>query len=113
MIEVGECGCPGPLVKREDNIAVVYINREARRNSISARTIVELGAVFDELAADDSVGAVVVAGAGGRAFSAGADLEEGFDLDADVRGFVRAGQLVYQKIESFPKPVVAAVEGYA
>jgi len=101
------------IVRREDNIAVVVINRHERRNTLAARTIEELDRVFDELAADDQVSAVVITGAGGRAFCAGADLEGGFDLEGDVIGFVRAGQAVFQKIERFPKPVVAAVEGYA
>lgn len=101
------------IIEKEDNIAVVIINRHERRNTLAAKTIDELGRVFDELAADGDVTAVVIAGAGGKAFCAGADLEEGFDPKADVKAFVRTGQAVFQKIERFPKPVVAAVNGYA
>jgi len=101
------------IVERENNIAVVTINRHERRNALAAKTIEELSGVFDELGADDSVAAVVIAGAGGKAFCAGADLEEGFDPQGDVKSFVLAGQAVFRKIERFPKPVVAAVEGYA
>ena len=101
------------IVEREENIAVVTINRHERRNSLAAKTIEELGLAFDGLAADQNVAAVVVTGAGDKAFCAGADLEEGFDPKADIKTFVRAGQAVFQKIERFPKPVVAAVNGYA
>ncbi len=52
--------------------------------------------------------------AGGKAFCAGADLEEGFEAtEENVRAIVEGGQRVFQKIENFPKPVVAAVTGYA
>lgn len=101
------------IERGEDGVAVVTINRHERRNALSALTIEELDRVFDELGADDAVKAVVLAGAGGKAFCAGADIEEGFDLEGDVKGFVRAGQAVFRKIAFFPKPVVAAVEGYA
>ncbi|MFA6448448.1 MAG: enoyl-CoA hydratase/isomerase family protein [bacterium] len=101
------------IVELENNIAIVTINRHERRNTLGAKTISELDRAFDELAANDAVTSVVIAGAGGKSFCAGADLEEGFDLEGDVRGFVRAGQAVFQKIERFPKPVVAAVTGYA
>ncbi|HOX29127.1 MAG TPA: enoyl-CoA hydratase/isomerase family protein [bacterium] len=101
------------LIEKKEGVALVTINRHEKRNTIAARTIDELESAFDEMAADDEVKAVVIRGAGGKAFSAGADLEEGFDLDGDVKAFVRRGQAVFQKIERFHKPVVAAVEGYA
>lgn len=100
-------------VEIEDSVAVVTIDRHEARNALGAVTIGELGSAFDALAGDTGAGAVVLTGAGGKAFSAGADLEGGFDAGADIRAFVRAGQEVFQRIERFPKPVVAAVEGYA
>jgi enoyl-CoA hydratase len=99
--------------KGGDGVAVVTIDRHERRNALAALTIEELGRAFDELGADESVRAVVLTGAGGKAFCAGADIEEGFDLEGDVKSFARAGQSVFRKIACFPKPVVAAVEGYA
>lgn len=102
------------IIEREESIAIVSINRHERRNTIARKTLEELSAAFDELGADDSVRAVIVTGAGGKAFCAGADLEEGFVVSADtVKDIVGFGQSVYRKIEHFPKPVVAAVTGYA
>ena len=102
------------IIEREDNIAIVSINRHERRNALALTTLDELRAAFGELEADGAVRAVVLTGAGGKAFCAGADLEEGFDATEDnVRAIVRRGQEVFQYIEHFPKPVVAAVTGYA
>jgi enoyl-CoA hydratase len=102
------------IIEREDDIAVVSINRHERRNTLAALTLDELGAAFGELEKDDGVRAVVLTGAGGKAFCAGADLEEGFEAtEENVKAIVRRGQAVFQKIERFPKPVVAAVTGYA
>ncbi len=101
------------IVEKEKDVAVVTINRHEARNALGAVTVRELGEVFDALAEDTDVRAVVLTGAGGKAFCAGADLEAGFDTGAQIEDFVRAGQEVFGRIERFPKPVVAAVEGYA
>ena len=94
-------------VEREDNVAVVTINRHERRNALAARTIEELGLAFDELASDETVGAVVITGAGGKAFCAGADLEEGFDVGGDIKEFVRAGQAAPEGVRLFDAPMPA------
>lgn len=102
------------IVEREEGVAVVTINRHERRNALAQKTLQELDAAFTELGADGEVRAVVITGAGGKAFCAGADLEEGFEAtEENVRAIVEGGQKVFQKIENFPKPVVAAVTGYA
>lgn len=101
------------IVEKQENIAVVTINRHEKRNMLGAITLKELGKVFDALEEDSEVRAVVLRGAGGKSFCAGAELDGGFDLGGDVKEFVHAGQKVFRKIEKFPKPVVAAVEGYA
>jgi len=100
-------------VEIQDGTAVVTIDRHEKRNMLGQLTLEELDLVFADLKSNEKVTAVVVTGAGGKAFCAGAELDGGFDLEADVREFVRAGQELFNKIESFPKPVVAAVEGYA
>ncbi|HOY61672.1 MAG: putative enoyl-CoA hydratase echA8 [bacterium ADurb.Bin236] len=100
-------------IETRDAVAVVVIDRHERRNALAEQTITELGIAFDQFAADPAVSAVVITGAGDKAFCMGADLEEGFDAAGDVKSIVLAGQAVFQKIERFPKPVVAAVNGYA
>lgn len=101
------------LVEKDSGVATVTINRHEKRNMLGALTLKELGEAFDALENDEEVRAVLLTGAGGKAFCAGAELDGGFDLDGDVKEFARAGQALFRRIESFPKPVVAAVEGYA
>ncbi|MEW6200977.1 MAG: enoyl-CoA hydratase/isomerase family protein [bacterium] len=111
------------LIKKEDGVAIITINRHERRNALAAQTIEELDHAFTELENDTDLGAVVITGAGDKAFCAGADIEEGFKPQTpnpeprttsyDISYFVRRGQEVFQKIEKFPLPVIAAVNGYA
>lgn len=102
------------LVQRNDSVAVVSINRHERRNALSAEALEQMDVAFAQLETDDMVRAVVLTGAGGSAFCAGADLEQGFDAsEENVRAIVTRGQAVFQRIENFPKPVIAAVTGYA
>jgi enoyl-CoA hydratase len=102
------------LIQKQDTVAVVSINRHERRNSLGAEALDQMDAAFAELEKDDAVRVVILTGAGGSAFCAGADLEQGFDASEDsVRDIVVRGQAVFQRIENFPKPVIAAVTGYA
>ena len=69
---------------------------------------------FDELVADESIGAVIITGAGEKAFVAGADINEFTSLSStNGEQLSRRGQLIFQKIEDFPAPVIAAVNGFA
>ena len=102
------------LIERDGPVAIVSINRHERRNTLAASTLDALDKAFDELEGDSAVRVVIVTGAGGKAFCAGADLEQGFDATPEnVRAIVARGQSVFQRIEHFPKPVIAAVTGYA
>ncbi len=102
------------LVEREENYAVVTLNRPKVLNALNQALMAELDAAFDELAADPSR-AVVLTGAGDRAFAAGADVGEFNALpSAGVAAeFARRGQAVLNKIERLSKPVIAAVNGFA
>src|SRR5258705_6586399 len=71
-----------------------------------------LNAALSELEGDDGVLAVIITGAGDRIFCAGADLGSAFQ-GADVGTFIRFGNSVVRRIERFPKPVVAAINGHA
>ena len=101
------------IIEISEGIAVITINRHEERNMLGAQTLEEFGAALEEIEKDEAVTAVVITGAGGKAFCAGAEITGGFDLSGDVKEFVRAGQALFTRIERFPKPVVAAVEGYA
>lgn len=99
------------LVAREETFAVVTLNRPPA-NAISAELVRELDAVMTELGADPAVRSVIVTGAGDRIFCAGADLGSAF-TGGTVADFIRFGNRALRRIERFPKPVIAAVNGHA
>jgi enoyl-CoA hydratase len=102
------------LFVKQGNIAVVTINRPKALNALNAATLSEIGQVFDELGADDSIHAVILTGAGEKAFVAGADISFMKDLTSiESRNFALLGQAVFNKIENLPQPVIAAVNGFA
>jgi enoyl-CoA hydratase len=102
------------LVEREGAVVVITINRPAKLNALNAPTIAELGRAFDACAADAAVRAVVLTGAGEKAFVAGADITElAVQTPAQGKDRSTAGQRVFDRIERLGKPVVAAVNGLA
>jgi len=98
----------------EDGIAVVTIAREEKRNALNDATLVELQQAFLGLRDRADVGGVIVTGRGDKAFVAGADIGELAALTPVAgREMARRGQRVMDVIERFPKPVIAAVNGFA
>lgn len=96
-----------------DRLAVVTITRPPV-NALNHEVIDALEAAFEELAGDETVGAVILTGAGEKAFVAGADINEFPTLTrANGEKLSRRGQEVFQKIADFPAPVIAAVNGFA
>ncbi len=102
------------LVVREGHLAVVTVNRPAKLNALDNATIGELHVAFDELDRDGDVGAIVLTGAGEKAFVAGADIsvlaKQGV---LDGRENARFGQALTLRIENCGKPVLAAINGFA
>ncbi len=101
-------------VERAGAIARLTLDRPDRLNAIGTPTVHALHAALDDIAADDSVRSIVIAGAG-RAFSAGADIGE---LEAcgsarDFRAFIDRLDECFGRLSRFPKPSVAAVHGIA
>jgi enoyl-CoA hydratase/carnithine racemase len=99
------------LVAREESFLVVTLNRPPA-NAISEPLMRDLDAALSEVEHDDTVRAVVVTGAGDKIFCAGADLGSAFS-GGDVEAFIRFGNDVLRRIERFPKPVIAAMNGHA
>ena len=101
-------------VEWDGDIAVVTIDRQDKLNALNADVIRELAEVFSSLRGAAAGHAVILPGAGDRAFVAGADIAELARMDpvSAVR-VSRDGQRAFQDIERFPKPVIAAVGGYA
>jgi len=99
------------ILTREERFAIVTLNRPPA-NAISETLMRELNAALSELESDDAVRAVIITGAGDKIFCAGADLGSAFQ-GSDVGTFIRFGNSVVRRIERFPKPVVAAINGHA
>jgi len=98
---------------REGSIATILMNRPQALNALSPGVLARLSDAVQEVAQDDDVQGIIVTGAG-RAFVAGADIEHLRSLDrAGGQVFAEAGQRAFDGIESLPKPVVAAVNGFA
>lgn len=102
------------LLERRGRAAWLTLNRPDAANALSLPTLRRLRALLAELAADAEVWAVVLTGAGGKAFCAGADLKErrGF-TEAQVREFVATIRATMDEVAALPQPTIAALNGHA
>ncbi|MDZ5698709.1 crotonase/enoyl-CoA hydratase family protein [Chelativorans sp. M5D2P16] len=106
------------LCEIDSGIATLTLNRPERLNAINYEMADRLMNLLDELETDTAVQALILTGAGGRAFSAGGDIHEFSEsvrsgVNDAVRDFVRRGQAMTSRLESFTKPIIAAVNGLA
>ena len=100
------------LTSVEENVGTIIINRPEVRNALSTQVLGDIRGALAEFRHDDEVGVVVFTGAGDRAFAAGADINELRErtfLDA----LASLMQAVYDEIEDYEKPTIAAVNGLA
>lgn len=107
---------PFPTLLREQTGAVVTLtlNRPEALNALNARMFDDLEAAFSELKQDAGVRAILLTGAGSRAFAAGADIRELVTTDAvSGEALSRRGQQVFSRIERCGKPVIACLNGVA
>ena len=96
-----------------DRIATITVNRPDKLNALNDATMVELGKAIEDVRANDSAAGIILTGAG-RAFVAGADIAElRAKSPADAYALARRGQNVFRRFETSPKPVIAAVNGFA
>ena len=96
-----------------DRIATLTVNRPDKLNALNDATIAELGNAIDQIRVDDSIGGVLLTGAG-RAFVAGADISElSNQTPVLAKARARAGQEIFRRFETCPKPVIAVVNGFA
>jgi enoyl-CoA hydratase len=102
------------IVERDGPVATMTVNRPKVLNALNARTIDELDQAIGELEADPAIRAIVLTGAGEKAFVAGADINElATQSPASGREMARRGQAVFAKIEQLGIPVIAAIGGFA
>jgi enoyl-CoA hydratase len=102
------------VYEKKGAIAYVTVNRPKVLNALNARTLRELRAVFEEARQDEAVRGVILTGAGGKSFVAGADITELAKVTAvEAAEMTSNGQAVTNLIETLGKPVIAAVNGFA
>ncbi len=102
------------LTTLENNILTITINRADKLNALNKTVMKELNKVIDEVYKNDEIRSAIVTGAGAKSFVAGADISEFVGLSVDEgKALAEKGQEIFMKIENCPKPVVAAVNGFA
>ena len=98
----------------EEGIAIVTIDNQPALNALSAPLLTQLDRIFTGLAKNSEVKGVIITGAGEKSFVAGADISEFIQITGDTAvEFMSRGQRIFDKIEAFDRPVIAAVNGFA
>jgi len=98
----------------EDGIAIVTIDNQPALNALSGPVLTQIDKTFSELAGNSAVKGVIVTGAGEKSFVAGADISEFLKINKETLiPFITYGQRVFDRIEAFDRPVIAAVNGFA
>ena len=99
---------------KKGQIAVAVIDRAKALNALNSAVLDDLNALIDAVCADEEIRALVLTGAGDKAFVAGADIGEMSALTkAQGEAFGKKGNDVFRRLETLPIPVIAAVNGYA
>jgi enoyl-CoA hydratase len=99
-----------------DHILTLTINRPAKLNALNQQTMADISSAFNQIYQDVSIRGVIITGAGEKAFVAGADISEFIGMATSTEGasqMIKKGHEVFFQIENCPKPVVAAVNGFA
>ncbi len=102
------------LCEIDNNIGLVTVNRPKSLNALNPETLIELEALFRELAQKDELTGVILTGAGDKAFVAGADISAMQDYDVLAgRKFGRLGHRALNAVAALPQPVIGAINGFA
>ena len=103
------------LCVRNAGLAIITINRPKKLNALNKQTIEELHNAFINLEGDSSVKVIVITGSGDKAFVAGADISEfaNFNIDNGGKLAAKGQELLFNLIENYSKPVIAAINGFA
>ena len=97
-----------------EGVATVTLNRPKVLNALNGLLLRELDELFAELSSDDRVRVIVLRGAGGKAFAAGADIGELAETDPTAgERMAGSAQRIFRRIETWGKPVIACIDGYA
>ncbi len=103
------------LLDRDGAVAMITLNRPKQLNALSAAVLADVHAALDELATDDAVRAIIITGAGERAFAAGADIGELNQITSAVDGrrMAERSHQLGRTMADLPKPLIAAINGFA
>ena len=103
------------LIEKQDNIAIVTINRTEKLNALNKATIQELHEGFNSLNEDKSVKVIIITGSGEKAFVAGADISEfaNFSVENGGKLAAKGQELLFDYVQNLSTPVIAAVNGFA
>jgi len=103
------------LTNLQENIFTITINRPDKLNALNKMVIDELSSAIDEIYSNESIKSAMITGAGAKAFVAGADISEFLSLDGQGGKLLaqKGQEHVFDKIENAPKPIIAAVNGFA
>ena len=102
------------ILEKEEHLAIVTINRPKALNALNSETLKDLDTVIEDLEKDSNIYAVILKGAGDKSFVAGADISEMKDLNEEQgKEFGILGNNVFLRLENLPKPVIAAISGFA
>jgi enoyl-CoA hydratase len=102
------------LTSLDNGIYTITINRPDKLNALNKKTVAEIGEAINNAKKDEAIKAIIITGSGPKSFVAGADISEFIGLSVDQgKALAQAGQDVFRSIETCPKPVIAAVNGFA
>ena len=103
------------LVEIENKIAVVTLNRPASLNALNKGLLEDISQFLDGARENDAIRTIILTGSGEKSFVAGADIKEFSDFNGQQGEQLAAkGQNdVFNKVENFPKPILAAINGFA
>ena len=102
------------LTEITDQVCIVTINRPDKLNALNGMAFEELNKVLDDIYTNDAIRSAIITGSGNKAFVAGADISEFSGLSTEKgMALAKNGQQTFFRIERSPKPIVAAVNGFA
>lgn len=103
------------IVEKSGSVARIVFNQPEKRNAVSLEMWEAVEIALDRFASDDSVRVLILSGAGGKAFVSGADISKFESERASVEGVAHYNAItkrVYDKVEAFPKPTIAQIDGF-
>ncbi|MHC5354904.1 enoyl-CoA hydratase/isomerase family protein [Myroides sp. LJL115] len=103
------------IVENNGHISTITINRPSKLNALNKATIEELHSALTTLETDKEIKVIIVTGSGEKAFVAGADIKEfsDFNLSEGSQLAAKGQELLFDYVQNFPKPIIAAVNGFA